>query len=101
LPDVDGIWPPAAVRDLIESAESRDLESGIHAGRINQRGATFKSLSDGGRPERELAKQYRNSAKALNPQWQRTARLLNSLAETYERFGRYDDISVEALDLLS
>jgi hypothetical protein len=99
-PDVDGIWPPIAVRDLIEDTESRDLESGLHSGRINRRGVWTKSPSDGGRPERELAKQYRTAAKAVNSRWQRTARLLNSLAETYESFGRHDDIDAEKFDLL-
>jgi hypothetical protein len=88
-----------AVRDLIEDTESRDLESGLHSGRINQRGVWSKSPSDGGRPERELAKRYRIAAKAVNSSWQRTARLLNALADTYEGLGRHDDIRAEKLDL--
>jgi addiction module HigA family antidote len=99
-PDADGIWPPGPVRDLIEDAESRHLESGLHSGRISQRGVYTKSPSDGGRPERELAKRYRNGAKAVNAQWQRTARLLNALAETYESFGRHDDISAERMGFI-
>jgi hypothetical protein len=99
-PDADGIWPPGPVRDLIEDAESRNLESGLHSGRINQRGVFTKSPSDGGRPERELAKRYRNGAKAVNAQWQRTARLLIALAETYESFGRNDDISAERMGFI-
>ena len=85
---------------MIEATESRDLESGLHAGRINQRGVWTKSPSDGGRPERELANRYRADAKILIAHWHRTARLLNSLAETYESFGRHDDVTAEALDLL-
>jgi addiction module HigA family antidote len=100
FPASDGIWPPAEVRDLIEDLESHDLESGLHSGRVNQRGVWTKSLADGGRPERELAKQYRTAAKKLAAHWQRTARLLNSLADTYESFGRHDDISAERMDLL-
>jgi hypothetical protein len=54
-PDVDDIWPPGPVRDLIEDAESRNLESGLHSGRIDQWGVFTKSLSDGEGPEWELA----------------------------------------------
>jgi addiction module HigA family antidote len=100
VPDADGIWPPVAVRELIEDTESPDLESGLRSGRIKQRGVWAKSPSDGGRPERELAKQYRIAAKTVNSHWQRTARLLYSLADVYEGFGRHDDISAEKLDLL-
>jgi hypothetical protein len=97
----DGIWPDESVRNLIERTESRDLESGLRAGRINQRGVWMKSLSDGGRSEREVAKRYRNDAKVLAARWQRTATLLNSLADVYEGLGRHDDIEAETLDLLS
>lgn len=94
----DGIWPHEGVRNLIEETESRDLESGLRAGRINQRGVWTRSPFEGGRPERELAKRYRTDAKTLVTRWQRTARLINSLADTYETFGRHDDITAEALD---
>jgi len=100
VPASDNVWPPAAIRDVIEDLESSDLESGLHSGRINQRGVYSKSPADGGRPERELAKQYRTAAKKLAAHWHRTARLLNSLADTYESFGRHDDISAERMDLL-
>lgn len=76
--------------------ESRDLESGWRSGRINQRGVWTKLLADGGRPECELAKRYRADAKALAARWQRTASVLNLLADVYEGFGRHDDITAEA-----
>jgi addiction module HigA family antidote len=97
---LDGIWPDEAVRNILEATESRDLESGLRAGRINQRGVWTKSPADGGRPERELAKRYRADAKALAARWPRTTTVLNSLADVYEGFGRHDDITAEALDLL-
>ena len=92
--------PLASFVNLIEDTESRDLESGLHSGRISQRGVYTKSPSDGGRPERELAKRYKTAAAMVNAQWQRTARLLNSLAETYESFGRNDDISAERMGFI-
>lgn len=99
-PGSDGIWPDESVRDLIDSTESRDLESGLRAGRINQRGVWTKLPTDGGRPERDLAKTYRTDARILTLRWPRTATVLNSLADIYEGFGKHDDIRAEALDLL-
>ena len=96
----DGIWPDESIRNLIDATESRDLESGLRSGRINQRGVWTKSPADGGRPERELAKRYRADAKALAARWHRTATVLNLLADVYESFGRHGDITAEALDLL-
>ena len=97
----DGIWPDESVRYLIDSTESRDLESGLRAGRINHRGVWTKLPSDGGRPERDLAKSYRADARVLALRWPRTAMVLNSLADIYDGFGKRDDITAEALDLLS
>jgi len=97
--DSDGAWPHVCVRDLIEEAESSFLEAGIHAGRSNRRGVYAKNPLEGGRAERELARQYRTWAKSVTAKWPRTARLLNSLADTYEQFGRSEDVSAERMDL--
>lgn len=96
----DGIWPEEAVRDLIDQTDSRDLESGLHMGKVNSRGVYTKSPADGGRAERERAKQLRSDARKMINRWQRTASVINSLADVYERFGRYDDATAEAMDLL-
>jgi hypothetical protein len=95
--DPDGAWPHAVVRDLIEDAESDYLEVGIHAGRINMRGVYAKDPLEGGRGERALAGQYRSWSKTAN-RWRRTSRLLDSLADMYERFGRSGDVWSEQLD---
>jgi hypothetical protein len=96
--EADGVWPPSAVRDLIDEIASRELEEGLHAGRINSRGVYSKNPLDGGRSERALAKQYRTWAKAARAS-PRTARLLTALADTYDRFGRVEDFSAERLDI--
>lgn len=96
--DPDGAWPHAAVRDLIEEAKSSALEAGIHAGRFNSRGVYTKDPLEGGRGQREHAKQYRTWAKRAT-RWPRTRKLLDSLADIYERFGRTDDVLAEQLDL--
>lgn len=95
----DGIWPHEAVRNLLENVESRSMEGGLISGCFNKRGVWCKSPADGGRPEREIAKRYRTEALILS-RWPRTAEVLNSLARTYEQFGRIDDYTAEALDLV-
>jgi hypothetical protein len=97
--DTDGIWPHKSVRELLEEIDSRNLESGMHSGRFNQRGVTRRAPLEGGRQEREIAKEYRNWAKAVVAKWPNTARLLNSLAQTYEGFAGMHDVSAEKLDL--
>jgi hypothetical protein len=95
-PDIDGIWPAKAVRRVIEKIESPELESGLLSGRVNLRGVVTKSPVEGGRAERELAKRYKDNARLIAAEAPRTASLLRGLAETYEHFGRFDDISAEA-----
>ncbi|WP_460702459.1 hypothetical protein [Luteococcus sediminum] len=83
--DADGIWPPAPVRDLIESIGSRDLENGAITGRLNSRGLTWRGVYDGGSQERTLAEQYKQWSLAVQVHWPRTARILRAIAESYER----------------
>jgi hypothetical protein len=97
--EADGVWPHTCVREIIEGCQSSYLESGIHAGRITMRGAHGRNPLEGGRQERELGRQYRTWAKAVRARWPQTAGLLNSLAQTYESLGRFQDVSSERLDL--
>lgn len=83
--DVDGIWPPVPVRNLIESTRNRNLERGIAIGRINSRGITSRGIYDGGDQERTLASQYKQWSQEVQLRWPRTARVLRDIAEHYER----------------
>ena len=47
-PGNDGIWPFEAIRELLEDLRSEDVEQGMILGIYNARGATWRSLSDGG-----------------------------------------------------
>jgi len=97
--DEDGMWPHRAVRDLIEDADSRKLESGIATALFNKRGVTTKSPFEGGRSERKLASDYRRMARFLRAQWPRTAGVLRDVADIYEAWGRDEDIRADMLDL--
>lgn len=89
--DADGIWPPAPVRDLIESIGSRDLENGVVTGRLNSRGVAWRGVYDGGSQERTLAEQYKQWSLAVQVRWPRTARILRTIAESYEREADRED----------
>jgi hypothetical protein len=91
----DGVWPCEAVRTIIETEHSDDLDRGLQIGRTNRRGATSRAPEDGGKQERELAKGYREDASAISGTWPRTAALLRRLAENYEQEARWHDESAE------
>jgi excisionase family DNA binding protein len=91
LPGHDGAWPAEAVRDVIETIGSSDLDNGLHVGRMNSRGVTSRGVYEGGDQERSLSATYRRWAIDLRPAWPRTARILDRLAASYEREARMHD----------
>lgn len=91
----DGIWPAEAVRDMIETIGSRELENGLVIGKINSRGVTIRGMYDGGEQERALAADFRADSHATKGRWPRTSRLLRELAESYERDAKREDILAE------
>jgi len=93
--DDDGSWPTIEVRDSIEDLRSDELESGLRAGLINQRGVTIRGPADGGVQERDLAARYLADADRFVDGWPRTAAVLRGLATTLGIEGRYNDESAE------
>jgi len=93
--DPDGSWPCAAVRDVIESTASRDLENGLRIGTYNLRGVTSRSLTEGGQQERGQAARYTELARKILEGWPRTAAVLRSLAEGYHAEARMHDEQAE------
>ena len=87
----DGIWPCEPVRDLLENVRSTELVRGFVTGRVNQRGATSRRAGEGGDQERELVDSYRSDAMRVLVKWPFTARLLNDLADFYDRDARWHD----------
>jgi excisionase family DNA binding protein len=94
-PGADGVWPAEAVREIIETIGSTSVETGMHMGRVNDRGPTSRGVYDGGQQERLLATQYREWAEETAGSWPRTSRLLRRLAEDYERQARRMDERAE------
>ena len=91
----DGIWPHESVRDVLERIKSEDIENGIECGRISARGVTTRHPYAGGLQERKLALSYQNDAEKIQLLWPRTASILRSIAESYERCADREDQSVE------
>jgi hypothetical protein len=93
-PDPDGLFPPKAVRELLEDLRSDRMESGLRIGIYNRRGVTSRGVLDGGDQEWDLAKTYRDRAEGAAP-WPRTRKLLNALADSYEYDARRLDEEAE------
>jgi hypothetical protein len=91
----EGAWPHEAVRDVIESVASPDLESGFQVGLYNSRGCTRRSPYDGGEQERQLVERYNGYAASVGDRWPRTAALLRRIAEGYRADARREDLRAE------
>ena len=93
-------WPPEAVREIVEIARSRRLEEGLELGVYNRRGVTVRMPHDGGEQERELVRSYRRDAEAMRFERQRTAAVLNRIADRYEGDANREDVNAEQRDWL-
>jgi hypothetical protein len=91
----DNIWPHESVRDLLEDIQSSYIERGLENGIRNGRGVTVRSVYEGGRQEKELAKKYQQDSKQISLLWPRTSRMLRSISETYKRDAWREDLEVE------
>jgi len=96
-PDLSGTWPPLAVREVIESTRSRDLENGIAIGVINGRGVTMRGMTEGGVKERSVAATYRGWARVAATKWHRTAAVLERIARDLEAQGEWHDDDAERI----
>ena len=86
----DGVWPCAAVRDVMEELQLDDVMRGAQTGLYNSRGVHWRG--EGGDQERELAEKYRKWANALRVSHPFvSSSLLMSMAKTYEREASRED----------
>jgi hypothetical protein len=83
-PDASGLWINHTVADTLNARDAEDMRVGFRTGIYNSRGAHV--LDPTGKPEQELAEQYRQKADQVeNEGYQRFAVTLRSLSESYER----------------
>ncbi len=83
-PDPQGLWIDKAAADALNNTDAEEMRSGFRTEIYNSRG--FHRVDPTGKPERELAKEYRQKADQVeNASYQRLAATLRKLAESYER----------------
>lgn len=82
--DPNGLWINHTVADALNAKDAEDMRRGFRNGILNSRGVHW--VDPTGRPERELAEQYRQKAEdAENAGYQRLAVTLRGLADDYDR----------------
>jgi len=93
--DDDGAWPHPAVRDVIENAESTELERAFELGVYNGRGVVTRAWNEGGAQETALADRYQSFARTIADRSPRTATLLRRIADGYRAEARRRDEEAE------
>ena len=89
------VWPPIAIREILESAGSETLEDAFVSGAYSSRGVITRDLREGGRKERTLSDRYRDHSSAMASDYPVTARLLNDIADIYDVLAKREDDEVE------
>jgi len=83
-PDSQGLWIDQNAADALNGKDAEEMRNGFRSEVFNSRGAY--TVDPTGKPERELAEQYRQKADEVeNAGYQRFAVTLRSLAESYDR----------------
>ncbi len=83
-PDANGLWINHTVAEALNARDAEDMRKGFETGTFNSR--SFHSVDSTGKPERELAEQYRHKTRAVeNAGYHRLAVSLRQLADSYNR----------------
>ena len=88
-------WPSRTICQVLESICSNGVASGFIMGVFNARGSTLRNSSEGGMQEWDLATKYRLWAKAWMIEFPFVRKILNSIADRYERDAVREDHEVE------
>jgi hypothetical protein len=83
-PAPDGLWIDRTAADALDEKDADKMRNGFSIAVSNSRGV--HTVDPTGKPERELAEQYRQKAEKIeNAGYQRFAVTLRGLAESYDR----------------
>ena len=83
-PDPDGLWINRAIASALNDRDAESIREGYRRGTYNSRGAHW--VDPTGKPERELADQFRTKAEEVeNAGYQRFAVTLRVLADGYDQ----------------
>ncbi len=88
-PDKDGSWPSRPICEALEMMSSEHVGRGFYVGVRNSRGMYCRD--EGGDQERELAGKYRVDAQRLNFEFPYVSKLLENIAESYDREAQWED----------
>ena len=81
-PDLQGLWIDQTVANALNAKDAEEMRNGFRTAIFNSRGVHW--VDPTGKPERELAEQYRQKANEVeNAGYQRFAVTLRSLSESY------------------
>lgn len=98
--DNNGNWPCVPVCEVLEWMASPSVGRGFIIGTLNNRGVHLRPNNGGGDPERDLALSYRSLAQGLAYDYPYVGRLLNEIADSYERYADHWDQTDEVRDRL-
>jgi hypothetical protein len=90
-----GESPHPAVREIVETVASEEMERGFEIAVYNSRGVVTKDPSAGGDQERALADHYEQVATAVSTKSPRTAALLRRIAASYRRDAAREDTDAD------
>ncbi|MGO9566911.1 MAG: hypothetical protein ACLP5H_05165 [Desulfomonilaceae bacterium] len=83
-PDPDGLWIHQTAADALNGKDAEEMRDGFSLEVFNSRGTHW--VDPTGKPERELAEQYRQRADEVeNAGYQRFAATLRNVSESYDR----------------
>lgn len=89
--ETDNIWPLKAIRDIIEKEENDDLDRAICIGKYNSIGV--RSVTPQATDMWNAYNEYKEYADKLRYSYNRTATILDNIAEDYKRNAQDDENS--------
>lgn len=87
--DESGVWPCAAVRDVLEQVTNEHIEVGLRTALYNSRGVHWRG--EGGGQERDIAAKYGRWASAVEYTHPRVAAILRNMEKSYIRDAEWED----------
>jgi hypothetical protein len=89
--DINQQWPPDAICEIVDTINSRKLNTGFSTGTFNKRGSYSKMPFAGGQRERNIAAFFQRNADQIAVKWPVTSRILRELARGYEIDAKRED----------
>lgn len=91
----DSVWPHVELRQLLETLQNENVETGIELEQANSRGVVSKAMFEGGEQERILAQKWRDMAERLGLRWPRTRAMCERIASYWESDAKHEDERAE------